>query len=133
MKLSNTSISNIKIENIDFNNGHFRFYGISDGEIDTAYIEKTRTLISEEHEKIRKVLLEIPELHAYKPMANFILVKILKEGISSFDIFDFLIRRKLMVRDCASFKCLDGEYIRFCIMNPEDNERLLKGLKEFFK
>ena len=58
--------------------------------------------------------------------------EILKEDVTSFDVFDFLIRRKLMVRDCASFKCLDGEFIRFCIMNPEDNERLLNGLREFF-
>ena len=99
---------------------------------DTEYIQKTRALILEEHKKIHEALLEIPELHTYKPMANFILVKILKEDVTSFDVFDFLIRRKLMVRDCASFKCLDGEFIRFCIMNPEDNERLLKGLKEFF-
>ena len=99
---------------------------------DTEYIQKTRDLILEEHKKIHSALLEIPELKAYKPMANFILVKILKEDVTSFDVFDFLIRRKLMVRDCASFKCLDGEFIRFCIMNPEDNERLLKGLKEFF-
>ena len=99
---------------------------------DTEYIQKTRDLILEEHKKIHSALLEIPELKAYKPMANFILVKILKEDVTSFDVFDFLIRRKLMVRDCASFKCLDGEFIRFCIMNPEDNERLLNGLREFF-
>lgn len=99
---------------------------------DEAYIAKTRALISEEHAKIQKTLQEIPELHAFKPMANFILVKILKEGVTSFDVFDFLIRKKLMVRDCASFQCLEGEYIRFCIMSPEDNQRLLDGLKEFF-
>ena len=100
---------------------------------DTDYITKTRELILEEHKKIHKALLDIPELHPYKPMANFVLVKILKEGVTSFDVFDFLIRRKLMVRDCASFTCLEGEFIRFCIMNPEDNKRLLEGLKDFFK
>ena len=99
---------------------------------DTEYIEKTRKLIFEEHAKIHDTLKTIPELHPYKPMANFILVKILKEGVTSFDVFDFLIRQKLMVRDCASFTCLEGEYIRFCIMNPEDNQRLLDGLKEYF-
>ena len=100
---------------------------------DNAYIEQTRTLILDECEKIYQALLDIPELYPYKPMANFILVKIQKEEVTSFDIFDFLIRRKLMVRDCSSFTCLEGEYIRFCIMNPEDNKRLLEGLKDFFK
>ena len=100
---------------------------------DEDYIKETRELILNEHTKIHAALQEIPELHAFKPYANFVLVKILKEGVTSFDVFDFLIRKKLMVRDCASFTCLEGEYIRFCIMSPEDNERLLDGLKEFFK
>ena len=100
---------------------------------DEDYIKETRTLILEEHKKIQAALQEIPELHAFKPIANFVLVKILKEGITSFDVFDFLIRKKLMVRDCASFACLEGEYIRFCIMSPDDNKRLLDGLKEFFE
>ena len=99
---------------------------------DTEYIKQTKELILSEHKKIYKALKDIPDLHAFKPMANFVLVKILKEGVTSFDVFDFLIRKKLMVRDCSSFTCLEGEYIRFCIMNPKDNKRLLDGLKEYF-
>ena len=30
-----------------------------------------------------------------------------------------------MIRDCSSFTGLDGEFVRFCIMDPEDNRRLL--------
>ena len=131
--------SNIRFLNVILKNQNpwtLNSIGAYAGELmlqDTEYISKTRTLILEEHKKIHSALLEIPELHAYNPMANFILVKILKEGVSSFDVFDFLIRRKLMVRDCASFTCLEGEYIRFCIMKPEDNKRLLEGLTDFFK
>ena len=45
------------------------------------------------------------------------------------DVFDACIRQGLMIRDCSSFECLDGEYIRFCIMHPEDNTRLLNILE----
>ena len=65
---------------------------------------------------------------AYDPYANFILLKVLKEGATSADIFDRCIRKGLMIRDCASFQCLEGEYIRFCIMMPKDNTRLLREL-----
>ena len=99
---------------------------------DEAYITATRALIDQEQGKIYEALQKIPHLHVFKPMANFFLVKILKEGVTSFDVFDFLIRKKLMVRDCSSFTCLEGEYIRFCIMSPEDNQRLLDGLNEYF-
>ncbi len=99
---------------------------------DTDYIERTRELICSERERIYAALQEIPELHTFKPVANFFLVRILKPGVTSFDLFDYLVRQKLMIRDCSSFTNLEGEYIRFCIMLPEDNTRLLDGLKKYF-
>ena len=100
---------------------------------DKEYFANTRALIFEEREKMYKELQQIPALRTFKPMGNFFLVKILKEGVTSFDVFDFLIRRKLFVRDCSSFACLEGEYIRFCVLSPENNQKLLDGLKEFFQ
>ena len=38
-----------------------------------------------------------------------------------------------MIRDCSSFQCLDGEFVRFCIMLPEHNEQLLNVLKRAVK
>ena len=99
---------------------------------DNAYISATRELICSERTKLFEAIKSIPELYAYEPIANFILVKILKEGVTSFDIFEFLIQRKMMIRDCASFESLKGEFIRFCIMSPEDNQKLINGLKDFF-
>ena len=61
----------------------------------------------------------------YPAYANFVLVKILKERLPSFDVFEKAIHQNLMIRDCSSFESLNGEYVRFCIMNPEDNDRLL--------
>ncbi len=99
---------------------------------DTAYISRTRELILSERERIYRELQTIPELHTFEPIANFFLVKIQKPGITSSEIFDFLIKKGLMIRDCSSFTNLKGEYIRFCIMNPSDNTRLLEGLREYF-
>ena len=99
---------------------------------DDEFIARTRALIDSERERIYKELESIPYLHTFRPVANFFLVKILKEDVTSFDVFDHLIRKGLMVRDCSSFQNLNGEYFRFCIMNPEDNTRLLDGLKEYF-
>ncbi len=99
---------------------------------DNDYIQKTRQLIETERARMYQTLQTIPELNVFKPSANFILVQILKEGVTSFDIFDYLIRLKLMIRDCSSFEHLDGEFFRFCIMTPEENTRLLCALKLFF-
>ena len=57
-----------------------------------------------------------------------ILIKILKDGITSEELFDTAIRQGLMIRDCSTFPFLDNKYIRFCFMNPEDNDKLVKIL-----
>ena len=35
----------------------------------------------------------------------------------------------MVIRDAASFTFLDESYLRFCILTPEENERLLRELK----
>ena len=47
---------------------------------------------------------KINVLTVYPAYANFVLVKIEKEGVTSADVFEFLIKQGLMVRDCSSFK-----------------------------
>src|SRR5699024_5079404 len=95
---------------------------------DQDTIHRTRELILSERDRMYRAVSEMPGYKAYEPYANFILLKILEEGVTSADIFDRCIRQGLMIRDCASFQCLEGEYIRFCIMMPEDNTRLLQEL-----
>ena len=96
---------------------------------DTDYIDRTRSLILSERERLYQALSADPNYKAYQPYANFILLQIVKKGVTSFDVFERCIKNGLMIRDCASFQCLDGEYIRFCIMMPEDNTRLLHKLR----
>ena len=96
---------------------------------DTEYIEQTRALVCTERDMLYERLKKISKVKVYKPYGNFILVRILKPGITSFDVFEAAIKEKMMIRDCSSFKTLNGEYIRFCIMMPSDNERLMKCIE----
>ena len=96
---------------------------------DKTYIRQTRDLILSERTRLLQTLEEIPTYKTYPSYANFLLLKIQKPGLTSQDIFDTCIRQGLMIRNCSSFECLDGEYIRFCIMHPEDNTRLLHVLE----
>lgn len=96
---------------------------------DTEYIEKTRQLILSERDRMLSEIRKMPAFKTYLPYANFLLLRILKEGVTSFDVFETCIKNGLMIRDCSSFQCLDGEFVRFCIMNSEDNTKLLGVLK----
>lgn len=98
---------------------------------DREYQEKTRALILSERDRMYRALRELPAFKTYPPYANFLLLRILKEGVTSRDVFETCIRNGLMIRDCSSFQCLDGEFIRFCLMMPEDNTRLLNTLARY--
>lgn len=97
---------------------------------DTEYQEKTWNLINSERARMCSELADCGTYKVYPPYANFILLRIMKESVTAFDVFEAAIREKMMIRDCSSFRNLEGEYVRFCIMSPEDNERLLRVLKK---
>ncbi|MCI8490915.1 MAG: aminotransferase class I/II-fold pyridoxal phosphate-dependent enzyme [Lachnospiraceae bacterium] len=97
---------------------------------DETYIRKTRELISSERKRIYQLLLDSPDYKPYPPSANFMLVKILREDMTSQDLFDRAIQNGLMIRDCSTFPFLNQKYIRFCFMNPTDNDRLLTCLMD---
>lgn len=79
-------------------------------------------------EKMYSALKEQPAYKTYKPYANFLLVKLLQKETTAFDVFTHCVKNGLMIRDCSSFKSLDGEFIRFCVMDSKDNQRLLDEL-----
>ncbi len=95
---------------------------------DTEYIEKTRQLISAERKRISELLSKNPAFKIYPAQANFILVRLLKESLTSGLLFDTAIRQKMMIRDCSTFPFLNDKYFRFCIMSPEMNYKLLSCL-----
>lgn len=97
---------------------------------DNDYIQKTRELISSERKRMQEVLSGNPAFKVYPAHGNFILVKLLKEELTSDLLFDKAIRQKMMIRDCSTFPFLNDKYIRFCIMSPEMNDKLLSCLIE---
>ena len=96
---------------------------------DEEFIHKTKTLINIERKRIYDELSNVEGIKIYPAYANFFLVKITKDSLTSHDIFESCIKKGFMIRDCSSFKYLDGEYIRFCIMAETDNKQLISVLK----
>lgn len=100
---------------------------------DKEYIQKTRELISRERTRMYEELSGWDTVKVYKPAGNFMLMRILKEDVTSDMLFEHCIRQKLMLRDCSSFPFLDNSYVRFCFMMPEDNGRLLTAFSEILR
>lgn len=95
---------------------------------DNEYIEATRKLISAERNRMYELFCSSSRFKPYKPHGNFMLLQITEEGLTSQDLFERCIKKGLMIRDCSTFPYLGENYIRFCFMNPEDNDKLAAEL-----
>ncbi|NLK73860.1 MAG: aminotransferase class I/II-fold pyridoxal phosphate-dependent enzyme [Clostridiales bacterium] len=100
---------------------------------DKKYIEDTRAMINSERDRICRILDTCKNLKYYKPAANFVLVKILKEDISSSDLFEAALKKGLMIRNCSSFPFLNNKFFRFCFMTSEQNDALLNIILEMLQ
>lgn len=97
---------------------------------DKDYIARTREQTAHERTRICRELKSWDTVKAYESFANFVLVRIEKEGVTAEDLFEHAIRKGMMIRNCSTFPFLDNRYIRFCFMNPDQNDALLTCLKE---
>lgn len=99
---------------------------------DEKHIKATQTLVFGERPRLKAELLKIKELKTYNLNSNLVLCRILKEGVTAADIFKYLLKYNIIIRSCDNIKALGSDYFRFCIMKSEQNDLLLKGIKEYF-
>lgn len=97
---------------------------------DEDYIKETKNLMKMEKNLIMSALSARKTIKLFEPEANFILVKLLKPELTSADVFEHCIKKGVMIRDCSDFNGLSDKFIRFCIMNPQDNDLLVNTLLE---
>lgn len=106
----------------------FRLYVREDfislyNEVRVRYIKETIDFISQ--------LNEIPGIKVYPSRANFALVEIVKEGISSFDFVSaLLIKYGIYVRTCSDKIGLEGqgEYIRLASRTKQENDYIAASI-----
>lgn len=97
---------------------------------DKEFIDNTHRLINSERNKIFKELFNLNRVHVYDTQSNFFLLRFKKDDITSSDVFNKLIQKKILIRDCADFPYLDNHFIRFCILDAKSNSLLLNELKK---
>lgn len=97
---------------------------------DKEYIHATKELIGKERDRIYQILSQWDMVKVYQPQGNFMLMRILREDVDAQELFEYCIRRKMMIRNCSTFPFLDSQYVRFCIMLPEQNDMLLAAFSE---
>ena len=97
---------------------------------DVAYQGRIKNLIASQRIALAEKLGRIPWLKAVPTDCNFMLVRILENRLKSTDIFDQLVKKGLVIRDCSSIRGLGDQFFRLTIRTPMDNEKLVSALIE---
>ena len=97
---------------------------------DEHYINLTKSLIQTERNLIFSAMSSRKTIKVFKPDANFILIKLLKEDQTAGDVFDYCIKQGLMIRDCSDYEGLGNKFVRFCFLKPEQNDKMVNTILE---
>lgn len=96
---------------------------------DKDFIEKSKKYIDEQRRYVTSELKKIKTIRIFETSTNFMLIKLLKGNED--DIFEFMIKRGIMIRKASSFYGLDKSYVRIAIKDGERNKYLVECFKEY--
>ena len=90
------------------------------------FLDKTCKLIKKEKNFISSNLAKSKKFVCYNSTTNFLLVK---TKIKSKLLQKKLLRKKILIRDCSTFRGLNQDYIRIAVKTRKENIKLLKALE----
>lgn len=92
-----------------------------------SHLDKTRRLIKKELNFLTNSISKIPKFSCYPSSTNFILIK---SRINSKTVQKKLLEKKILVRDCSTFRGLDNTFIRVAVRTHKENVKLVRSLEE---
>ena len=98
---------------------------------DAEYMAKMKEWHIKENEFLFNELNSINGLKVYKSEANFFLCKLSLASAQS--LKQYMLSRNIFIRTCEDFYCLDDDYVRLAVRSREENELLIKCLKDYFR
>lgn len=100
---------------------------------DKKYIKESCSQIYTERNLIFSAMSTNKNVKLYKPTANFMLVQILKDGVTAGQIAEHCKLKGIVIRNCENIRGLSDKFIRFCFMKPSQNDLLVNTILELFK
>jgi threonine-phosphate decarboxylase len=93
---------------------------------DTEYIEESRRYVAMERDHLFSALKEIQGLKPFPSSANYILLKIKRDGVDADSLAATLAKEGVLIRSCSSFDGLGNRFFRVAVRKREENEKLIK-------
>lgn len=100
---------------------------------DNGYIRESRSRIFTERNLIYSAMNSNKNLRLFKPDANFVLMQILKEDVTAKSLLAHCNLKGIVLRNCETFRGLDGHFVRFSIMNPMQNDLMVNTILDMLR
>lgn len=100
---------------------------------DQQFFSATVDKIKSERTRVFNSLSSFHGIKVYPSDANFLFMKITKEGLNSEKVFLKLLKRGILVRNCSSFDLCNDNYIRVTTGTSEENDAFLHALQSILK
>ena len=92
-----------------------------------SYLNKAKKIIENESKYLRNSISKINGFECHDAAANFILIKTKQKSKT---IQKKLLKKKILIRDCSSFRGLNNNYIRIAVKTRKENKKLVKALEK---
>ncbi len=90
------------------------------------FLAKTRKLIKAESAFLQNYISELDDFSCFATTTNFILIK---TKINSKRLQKKLLQKKILIRDCSTFRGLTQNYIRIAVKTHKENLKLVTALE----
>ncbi|MGB9980409.1 histidinol-phosphate transaminase [Methanobacterium sp.] len=97
---------------------------------DEEYIKESIDIGIQSREFLYENMSKLDKLEVYPSKANYLLVGVKKTGMTSSEFAEELLKRGVIVRDCASFKGLDDYWVRVSVGTMEEDARFIDILED---
>ena len=82
--------------------------------------------ISSERKRLTEELQSLG-VEVWPGEANYLLLR------TDIDLYEEMLRRRILVRDCSNYRALDKGFYRIAVRNEEENDLFLNAIKEVLK
>lgn len=91
-----------------------------------SHLTESNSIIKKESSFLKNKIADIQGFECHDSSTNFILIKIKQDSTK---LQRKLLKHKVLVRDCKSFRGLNNHYIRIAIKSHKDNLKLIRALE----
>ena len=96
---------------------------------DVRHNQETLAYVRQARQKLFDDLAQFPQIKMYPSSTNYLFGEI-RGGLTSGELRDQLLSRRILVRNCANFIGLSDRFFRVAVRTAEENNRLVECLGE---